>query len=280
MQTAPKNISIASKTFSWKDGINWFTQGIELFKQVKNIWYVNCLLLAILLGLVAGASATLAMLVMIFVSPMLTAFMMHCCAQARKNQGLSLASGWQAVFSELNYFMLLGLISSVLMLVMQQIYLQLMALSNLPVELTQEMAQQMSVREALLRVLFNLMTNLPVAMALAFSPALLLFKRAHPWQAIKSSVAAVLHSWKAFLLMVLLIVLVLFGALVLASVVTSMFMTVLGTASQFIINLLVLFFAFTITGIGLCCQYQAYTELFDQNSEESEDNGTEIYTEI
>ncbi len=280
MKPASNGISFTSKSFSWKDGKHWFNEGIELFKHVKNHWYLSCLLMGVLLLLTATVSATLVMILVVFLSPVVTAFMMNCCHHVRSSKPLTFSVLWQAVFRELNYFLLLGLVSALLTLVMQQIHLQLMVAYNLPLELTEEMMQNMSGREALLRVLFNLLTNIPVALALAFSPALILFKKTHPFHAIQYSIKGFLKSWKAFVSMVMLIVLVFFGAMILASFFASVFMAVLGTASEFMINVLVLFFAFTITGIGLCCQYQAYTELFDQDNEEDEENGTEVYAEI
>lgn len=280
MKQSEPNISFSPKSFTWQDGKNWFNQGIVLFKLVKNMWYVSCLVLGVLFLLLASVALPLVAVLVIFASPMVTAFIMNCCQAVRLGRPLQITMLWQDVFKQLNYFLLLGLISALLSLVMQQVHVFLLSAYGLPVELTEEMAMSMTGKEALLRVFFNLLTNLPVALALAFSPALILFKQAHPVNSIKFSVLAVLRSWKAFIAMVLLIVLVFFGALILASFIGSVVMMVMGNAGQMMANVLVLFFAFTVTGIGLCSQYQAFTELFADDEEEPESKDTEIFAEI
>ncbi|MCX7554667.1 BPSS1780 family membrane protein [Marinicella sp. S1101] len=280
MKSNEPKISFSDKNFTWQDGKNWFNQGIIFFKLVKNMWYVSCLVMGVLFLLLASVALPLVAVLVIFASPMVTAFIMNCCQAVRLGQPLQINMLWQDVFKQLNYFLLLGLFSALLSMVMQQVHVLLLSAYELPLEMTEEMAMNMSGAEALLRVLFNLITNLPVALALAFSPALILFKRAHPVNAIKFSVLAVLRSWKAFIALVLLIVLVFFGVLILASIVGSVVLMVMGSAGQLVANVLVLFFVFTVTGIGLCSQYQAFTELFADDEQEPESEDTEVYAEI
>lgn len=273
------NIKITQNKFTWQNGKNWFVKGVDTFKQVKNNWYLSCIILALILALLSNVSIMLVAIVLIFASPMITAFIMNCCYQVKQQNQLNFMQLWQGVFQRINGFIMLGLISAALSLIMQQIFLQLMSVLNLPVELTQEMIENMTGREAFIRAVLNLLTNMPVALALAFSPALILFNNDHPIKAIKFSYLGVAYAWKAFISFVLLVVLLFFGIILMASVITSVFVVVFGGTGQFMLNLLVLFFAFTITGIVLCGQYHAYTEIYESESKE-DDEQSEIYAEI
>ena len=270
---------LADKTFTWRDGRHWFDEGIVLFKQVKNYWYLNCMLLAVLIALVANLSMSLVPVVVIFASPLITAFIMNACHKAANNQVLNFASLWQNIVRHINAFMLLGVISALLSVIFQYLHIQLLQLFNLPIEISEEMVANMTGGEAMLRAVLNIATNLPIALALAFSPALILFKQTKPIEAVKSSVLGVIKSWKAFLTMMLLFMLLFFGVVILASLVVAIVMAVIGPGNQLLINIIVLFFAVTAAGIGLCAQYQAYMEVFQQDNKVDE-NDSEFYAEI
>jgi hypothetical protein len=270
---------LADKIFTWRDGKHWFDVAIGLFKQVKNYWYLSCLLLAVLIALISNLAAGLVPVVVIFASPIITAFVMNACHHAVNKQLLSFASLWQSIINNLNAFMLLGVISALFSVISHYLHIQLLHLFNLPVELTEQMVSSMTGREAVLRGVLNLLTNLPIALALAFSPALILFKRTQPIAAVKHSVLGVIKSWKAFMTLTLLFMLVFFGVVLMASFVVAIVMAVMGPGSQILINLIVLFFAITVAGIGLCAQFQAYTEVFQQDAD-IDAVETEIYTEI
>ncbi|VAW43910.1 hypothetical protein MNBD_GAMMA02-1557 [hydrothermal vent metagenome] len=273
------NPEFSDKIFSWRDGRHWFDVGIALFKQVKNYWYLGCLLLGVLIALISNIAMGLVPVVVIFASPLVTAFIMNACDKATNNQTLGFASLWQEIIINLNAFMLLGVLSALFSVVAHYVHIQLLQLFNLPIELTQEMVSIITGREVMLRAVLNIVTNLPIALALAFSPALILFKRTKPLKAVKSSVLGVIKSWKAFVTLMLLFMLVFFGVVLLASFVVAIVMAVMGPGSQMLINVIILFFAVTVAGIGLCAQYQAYTEVY-KHGKEDDKNGTEIYAEI
>ncbi len=280
MNQTPPHIQFTAKTFSWKDGRHWFDVGVELFKQVKNHWYLACLLMAVLLMLVASVSLQLVAVLVVFVSPLMTAFLMAACQRTQTKQVVTFGLLWQMVLRQLNALLMLGLLSAVLGVIFHYIHLQLLAWFELPAELTEEMVKNMSGKESLLRAWLNLMTNLPIALALAFSPALILFKESAVVTAVKFSVAGVLRSWRAFVALMLLFLLVFFAVVLLASLVIAVLVAVLGPAQQLVVNLVIMFFVVTAAGIGLCAQYQAYTEIFITDTDQNEANGTEIYAEI
>jgi len=274
----------SDKIFAWRDGRHWFDVGIVLFKQVKNYWYLSCLMLALVISLVSYVAMGLVPVVVIFASPLTTAFIMNACNKATHNQVLGFASLWQNIINNLNAFLLLGTLSAVFSVISYYVHIQLLHWFNMPVELTQEIAKTMTGREAMLRAVLNIVTNLPIALALAFSPALILFKKTKPIDAVKSSVLGVIKSWKAFLTLMLLFMLVFFGIILLASFMVAIIMTVMGPSSQMLVNVIIVFFAVTAAGIGLCAQYQAYSEVYQHDQEgddtEGDENGTEIYAEI
>ncbi len=273
------NTQLSEKVFSWRDGRHWFDVGISLFKQVKNFWYLNCLLLGVLVLLIANIAIGLVAIVVIFASPLITAYMMNACKYAASNEILNFSMLWQQIVKRLNAFMLLGVISALLSVASYYIHIQLLHVFNLPVDLTEDLVAGMTGKEALLRAVLNVITSLPIALALAFSPALVLFQDNHPFQGVKYSVLGVIRSWKAFVTLTLLFLLVFFGVVLLASFVIAIIMAVMGPSSQILVNIVVLFFAVTAAGIGLCAQYQAYTEVFQDKKEEG-DHDTEIYAEI
>lgn len=270
---------LSDKIFTWRDGKHWFDVAINLFKQVKNYWYLSCLLLAVLIALISNLAAGLVPVVVIFASPIMTAFVMNACHQAVNKQMLSFASLWQSIINNLSAFMLLGVISAIFSVIAHYLHLQLLQIFNLPAELTEQMVSSMTGREAILRGLLSLLTNLPIALALAFSPALILFKKNQPLAAVKHSMLGVIKSWKAFMTLTLLFMLVFFGVVLLASFVVAVVVTVMGPGSQILINLIVLFFAITVAGMGLCAQFQAYTEVFQQDTDVDAVK-TEVYAEI
>ena len=272
--------SFSAKTFTWKDGKLWFDSGVTLFKQVKNYWYLLCMMLAVVMMLSANISLAFVGLLMVFVSPLITAFIMNLCHNIKQQAMFTFSSLWTEILSQINLLLLLGVYAILLSLLFQQAHLQLLAVFQLPVELTETMLKNISGKESLLRALLNLVTNLPVAFAMAFAPALILFNHLQPHTAIKFSVLGVLKAWKAFAALALLFTLMFFGVVMLATLIISIIMAVFGPASQVMINVIILFFAITIAGIGLCAQYQAFVEIFNINNEPPANHGTEIYTEI
>lgn len=271
---------LSDKAFTWRDGKLWFDAGVKLFKQVKNHWYILCMVLAVVMVLFANISVTFVGFLMVFVSPFVTAFVMNTCQNVEQQQTFTFVSLWSRIFENIQAFLLLGLYAFLLSLFFQQVHIQLLAMFQLPVELTESMMKNMSGRESLLRALLNLVTNLPVALAMAFAPALILFHSAQPHKAVKFSVLGVLKAWKAFTALALLFILMFFGIVMLATLMISIIMAVLGPASQVMINAIVLFFVITVAGIGLCAQYQAFVEIFNTDREPTDNHGTEIYTEI
>lgn len=274
-----------AKDFTWRDGKDWFDAGVLLFKQVKNHWYMACLLLVLLLALMSNVSQDLVAILVVFSSPLITAYMMNCCQLAKKQQALSWTGLWQPVFSKLNHFLILGAVTAILSLLFNYIHTQVLVAFDLPVILTEEMVKNLSGKESIFRALLNLMTNIPIALALAFSPALILFNNTLPVSAIKYSALGVIRSWKAFVSLVLLFLLLFFGIVLFASLMMAILQAVLGSVSQFLMTFVVLFFVITAGGIGLGAQYQAYTEIYVNTDDtgdgtDKDDHGTEIYTEI
>ena len=280
MSQTPSQLVLSDKTFSWRDGRRWFDAGLNYFKLVKNYWYLACMAVGTLLVLIGQLAAPLMALVVIFASPIITAFMVSCCHQVKQNQPLSFSQLWLPVTNNLAAILLLGVISAVLSLLFNAIHEQVLNLLGLPIELTEAMVRNMSGKESLLRVLLSMLTSLPLALALAFSPALIALNRHPPIAAITLSIQGVVKAWRAFLMLTLLFILVFFGIVVIASVAIAMVQGILGSGGQLLTQLIIMFFVLTAAGIGLCAQYQAYTEIFMAASTQEDDDGTEIYTEI
>jgi len=271
----------SDKNFSWQDGRHWFDAGIVLFKQVKNYWYLTCLLLGVLMALVSNIALGMVTVLVVFTSPLITAFIMNACFKVKNNQELSFAVLWQDIAVHLNGLMVLGVLSAVFSVIAHTINTQLLHWFGLPIELTPEMLGHITGGDVLLRAMLSMLTNIPIALALAFSPVLVLLKLISPLTAVKYSVLGVLKSWKAFVSLVLLFLLAVFAVIVLVSLLVGIIMAVMGPSSQILINMMALFVGLTVAGIGLCAQYQAYTEIFYNNPESNEDDDdTEVYAEI
>lgn len=273
----------SAKKFTWRDGKEWFDAGVLIFKQVKNHWYLACFALVFLLALMSNISAELVAVLAVIISPLITAYMMNCCRHATQEQALTFAQLWQPILTNISGLLVLGLISAGLSVLFHYIHLQILIAFDLPVVLTEEMALNLSGKESLFRALLNLLTNIPVALALAFSPALIIFNKTIPTQAIKFSAHGVIRSWKAFVALVLLFLLLFFGIVLFASLLMAILQAVLGTSSQLLMMVIVLFFVITAGGIGLGAQYQAYVDIFQNDTDQMNDkegHGTEIYTEI
>jgi|GEM_PF-2416908 len=280
MSQPPSQLALADKTFSWRDGRKWFDAGLNYFKQVKNYWYLACMAVGTLLILIGQLAPPLMALVIIFASPIITAFMVSCCHQVKQNQPLSFNQLWQPVTNNMAAILFLGMVSALLSLLLNAIHEQVLNFLGLPIELTEAMVRDMSGKESLLRALLSLLTSLPLALALAFSPALIALNRYPTLTAITLSIQGVIKAWRSFLMLTLLFILVFFGVVVIASVAIAVVQGVLGSGGQLLTQLIVMFFVLTAAGIGLCAQYQAYTEIFIAASDQEGDDGTEIYTEI
>ncbi len=270
----------SNKIINWRQGKQWFDQGVHNFKTLKNYWYIVCLVFALLLMLVTQLAPSALPLLVVFLSPIMTAFMMGLCQQLAAKQPNNTGATLNAIQVKLGDFLVLGIISALLSLLFQQLHLQLLNILGLPVELTEAMIQNMTGKEAFVRAVLNLLANLPVAMALAFSPALMLFKNLKPFAAVKLSFIGVLKGWKGFFVLMLLFMLVLMAVVVLASLVLTIVMAFMGTASGTLVNVIAFFFVLTVAGIGICAQYQAYRDIYQTETLDEGTDGTEIYTEI
>lgn len=270
----------SNKLISWRQGKIWFEQGLHDFKALKNQWYLVCLLLVLVISAFSQFAPVATALVVVMISPVVAALMMGLCRCKAEQLPVQFSTVWQKIRSRFNDFFMLGVLSVLLSFLFQQIHTQMLLVLGLPIELTEAMVKNMSGKEALIRTVLNLMTNLPVAMALAFSPALLLFNGSRPLVAIKSSFFAVVRAWKAFVVLVLMFFLLFMAVLIFASLIMTVILSVLGAASHFLVNVIVLFFVFTVAGIGICAQYQAYVDIFEQDQNEQQSETAEIYTEI
>jgi len=268
-----------NKNFTWSDGRRWFDQGLILFKKNKNTWYLACFSVAVLMMLVANVSLQLVTFLMVFVSPVLTAFMMNACQKSHKQQPLV----WGELLSDLskksNVLLVLGAMALLISVFFHYVHIQLLMLFQLPVEITQDMVENMSGQEAFVRAVLNLLTSVPVALALAFSPALVMLKSHTAIEAIKLSFIGVTKAWKAFLVLTLLFILLFFAVLLLVSFVFSILMAVLGPSNQVVMNMILVFFVITVAGIGLCAQYQAFIEIFNNETDKTKEDSA-FYTEI
>lgn len=270
----------SNKLISWRHGKQWFDQGIMDFKALKSYWYFACLLLGLLMMLVGQFAPKLLPIVMVFISPLFTAFMMNLCRAKHDGKALDIPDILSKLQYKINGFLLLGVISAVLSLLFEQIHLQIQLMLGLSGELTQEMVENMTGKEAFVRSILNLLTNLPVAMALAFSPALICFNNSKPIRAIIDSFLGVVRGWKGFVVMVLMFILMFMAVVVFASLILTMITALTGAVSGFVVNLIIFFFVLTAAGIGISAQYQAFCDIYHQDSPSEENDGTEIYTEI
>ena len=279
--SAPQAPQNNPQKFTWKNGRQWFEQGVMTFKTIKFYWYMATLALMLLAAVLMNLAPVVVSLIMIILSPVLTAFIMGLCQQLNLKQPLSAAQAWAAVTGTMNNLLLLGILAALLSVLFQLVHNQLIVLLGLPLEVTEDMVQQMTGKEAMTRVLVAMLTNLPVALALAFSPILVLLQGQLPWPAMRQSVAAVLTAWRAFLALTVMFILLTFGIIVLASLMISILLMVMGGASALIINLIIMFGMITLLGVGLCAQFHAYLELFKAPGDSGESgDGTEIYAEI
>ncbi|WP_223789080.1 BPSS1780 family membrane protein [Marinicella meishanensis] len=269
--------------FTWKHGKGWFDAGIQIFLRVKKQWFVACILVGLLMVLVGGINPQLMSVAMVFVAPVLTAYMMNCCRLAGQTANPT-STGWQAVGAQLAPLLVLGVLSGLLSVLFSYVHDQILLAYGLPVVLTEELVKNMSGRESLFRALLSLLTQLPVVVALAFAPALILFHQTLPFKAMQYSAVAVLRTWKAFMALTLLFMLLFFAILMVASLLFSLMMTLAGGIHAMMINVVVLFLLVTAGGMGLGAQYQAYTEVFVTEDEPDKpngnDDGTEVYAEI
>ncbi|MCB1582754.1 MAG: BPSS1780 family membrane protein [Marinicella sp.] len=264
-QYAPNH---SHKPITWKHGKQWLEHGLITFKAVKMFWYFICFVLAILMSSVELLAPSLVPLLVVFTSPFVAALMMAFCQKQQQGSNINPAEIGQMIYSNSSSLMILGLLGVVLSLFFQYLHDQLLIFWGLPTELTQTIIKNMAAKEALIRTILNIFTNLPLAVAFTFSPALILFNQIQPFTAIQSSFSGVMYSWKAFVVLMLLFILVFMVILLFAGFVISTMMMVFGAASNVFIEIMVFFFILTFAGIAMSAQYHAYIDIYGINQQD------------
>jgi len=252
------------KPISWSTGKQWLNQGIKLFQQMQKHWYATLLLVGIAVILVSMLSAQVALMALMLAMPLITAWFYLLCRQVQKNPQQLHISGqlWShcrsVLMARFNVLLLLGVLAVVLNYAMHAVQLTLLDALQLPT-LTQETTAEISLSEALSRLLVNIMTGLPVALLMAFSPALVMFNGDSPIQAMIRSVKTVFFAWQAILSLTLWLMLLAMAAAFIVSLVMSLLVNAFGLG---VVNILMLLFMGIMMGVVFSANYVAYDALY------------------
>ncbi|WP_303785848.1 BPSS1780 family membrane protein [Azovibrio restrictus] len=184
---------------------DWLRQGWALFSASPGLWLGQTLLF--LLGLLVPATVPLlGLLVSALLLPLLGAGMLSACQRSARGEAPAPADLLAGFRDRGGGLVLLGLLH---LLGLAGITLLLWSIGNG----AQQAAGFGSLLGGwLLNGLLAVILFLPLAMAFWFAPALVLFHRMSPLQALKASFGACLKNWLAFLVFGLLLSILLFFA--------------------------------------------------------------------
>ena len=277
------------QTLSWSLGKQWLSQGIQLFQKMQKHWYATLLLVIITVMLISILSTQVAMMALMLAMPLMTAWYYLLCRQVQSNpqQGQMSSQLWSRCGSLLlkrfNVLLLLGVLAVILNYAMHALQLMLLESLQLP-PLTQETAAEVSLSEALTRLTVNVMTGLPVALLMAFSPALVVFNEDTPVQAMIRSVKTVIFAWRPILSLTLWLMLLAMAAAFIVSLVMGLLAGVFGMG---VVNVVMLLFMGVMMGVVFSANYVTYDALYPvkhDNNNDSNDPDSEqqesIYKEI
>ena len=170
--------------------------------------------------------------------------------------------------SRFNLLLLLGVLAVILNYAMHAVQLMLLESFQLP-PLTEETAAQINLSEALLRLFINLATGLPVAILMAFSPALVMFNQDTPIQAMIRSVKTVMFAWQAILSLTLWLMLLAMAAAFIVSLLVGLLAGAFGIG---VVNVFMLLFMGVMMGVVFSANYVSYDALYPLNDDKGDDN--------
>ncbi|MCX7545449.1 hypothetical protein [Marinicella gelatinilytica] len=260
------------QTLNWPLGKQWLGQGIKLFQQMQKHWYATLLLVGIAIMVLSMASAQVAMMALMLAMPLMTAwFYLLCRTQQNNNNYQSMtqlwSSCWQLLITRFNVLLLLGVLAVMLNYLMHAVQLGLLNALQLP-PLTPDMAEEILLSEAFLRLLVNILTGLPVALLMAFSPALVMFNGDTPFQAMIRSVKTVLFAWQPILSLTLWLMLLAMAAAFMLSLLMGL---LAGAFGMGIVNIMMLLFMSVMMGVVFSANYVTYDALYPVNKNNDND---------
>ena len=263
---------------SWSSGKQWLNQGIKLFQQMQKHWYATLLVVGITVMLVSLLSAQLALMALMLSMPIMTAWYYLLCRQWQNSSNVERQSAqiwsqcWSLLMSRFNLLLLLGVLAVILNYAMHAVQLMLLESFQLP-PLTEETAAQINFSEALLRLIINLATGLPVAILMAFSPALVMFNQDTPIQAMIRSVKTVMFAWQAILSLTLWLMLLAMAAAFIVSLLVGLLAGAFGIG---VVNVFMLLFMGVMMGVVFSANYVSYDALYPLKDDNNGDNDYDI----
>lgn len=276
------------QALEWSLGRRWLQQSIALFQVMQKQWYGTVMLAGFGLLILSMVSAQFALLLLMLCMPLITAwFYIHCrhrqlyFSQGQwltRHSALAWPLAWQQLKSRFNALLTLGLVAVIINYGMYYVQTGLMNLWQLA-PLTEELAQQLTLQEAFLRMFINVLTGLPLALLMAFSPALIMFNNNSPFSAMILSVKAVITAWKPLLSLFIWVFLLLMAVSFVVGVVNALLASIFGAGVTGVIMLL---FVMIMMGFVFSTNYISYMSLFpdESDNESSDDESQPIYAEI
>jgi len=276
------------QALEWSLGRRWLQQSIALFQVMQKQWYGTVMLAGFGLLILSMVSAQFALLLLMLCMPLITAwFYIHCrhrqlyFSQGQwltRHSALAWPLAWQQLKSRFNALLTLGLVAVIINYGMYYVQTGLMNLWQLA-PLTEELAQQLTLQEAFLRMFINVLTRLPLALLMAFSPALIMFNNNSPFSAMILSVKSVITAWKPLLSLFIWVFLLLMAVSFVVGVVNALLASIFGAGVTGVIMLL---FVMIMMGFVFSTNYISYMSLFpdESDNESSDDESQPIYAEI
>ncbi|KAA3647475.1 MAG: hypothetical protein DWP95_03055 [Proteobacteria bacterium] len=277
------------QALNWSLGKQWLSQGIKLFQHMQKHWYATLLMVAFAVMLLSILSVQVALMALMLAMPLMTAWFYLLCRQQSKNGEVLPAAiqlwsqCWQKLLTRFNVLLLLGVLAVALNYLMHTLQLGLLEALQLP-PLTPDAAAEIMLSEALLRLLVNIITGIPVALLMAFSPALVMFNEDTPIQAMIRSVKTVLFAWRPILSLTMWLMMLALAAAFVISLVMGLLAGVFGLG---MVNVLMLLFMGVMMGVVFSANYVTYDALYPVNGDNNDSQDTDsnqqpesIYKEI
>lgn len=266
------------QALNWSLGKQWLNQGIQCFQRMQKHWYATLLLLGLAVLLLSLLSVQFALMTLMLAMPLMTTWYYLLCRQVQRNSNQTPMTGqlwsqcWSLLLTRFNVLLLLGVLAVILNYLMHALQLMLLdALQLAP--LTPETANNIPLSEALTRLSVNILTGLPVALLMAFSPALVMFNSDTPVQAMVRSVKTVFFAWQPILSLTLWLMLLAMAAAFIVSLVMGLLASAFGLG---VVNVIMLMFMGVMMGVVFSANYVAYDALYPLNNDQDDDDHDDV----
>jgi hypothetical protein len=253
------------------NGITWLKQALQLFKQSPRTWFLSCLAIALVMGLLPFTQILM---------PVISAGLMFGSQRIQQGKSFEFGHIFKGFSSQFNPLLLAGFIYVASALICYYLAVEISSyLGYPPITLTPEMLNSGTIDmqtiqaysiAAMLITLIMLGLMLPVFMAFWFAPALIFLQQQSTLDSLKQSFLACRANIKAFTIYGLYGLLIIFAL--------SLALLLVWSLSKGLSLLLMLFSSIVFMSVFYASMYTSYRDIFAQQKSADEESDSDDST--